>query len=168
MTTTKSEMIEVKYANLDSRSLSEVLATIGIQVVETQDLTGKVRHVGMGGAAKLKYVSPKTGRTIYILERSAPYAPDAYYTESWQFREDFSAQEAQDFLEDHERNKNAARKAGEKRWGAHYKIMVQYMGNGDWEVTCMEGSMTCRVQKGKAEIVGQTATDPNGGSDDAQ
>ncbi len=55
-------------------------------------------HVGCGGASKSKYISPRDGREIYVLERNGMYAADAYANDVWQFESDFSAGEADEFL----------------------------------------------------------------------
>jgi len=52
----------------------------------------------MGGVQKLTYVNDK-GKRRYVLERTQYYAQDAWVTEIWQFRYDFTADEAKVFVE---------------------------------------------------------------------
>jgi len=51
-----------------------------------------------GDTLKSSYTSPKSGRTIYVLERTAMYECDAYINDVYQFDADFSAVQARDFL----------------------------------------------------------------------
>ena len=90
-------MTPLKHITLDCTTASEMLRGKA-QVTEIEDLTGEVPHVGYGGAAKSSYVSPTSGKTIYVLERNGMYAPDAYTNDVWLFDEDFSAAAARDFL----------------------------------------------------------------------
>lgn len=88
----------LKYDVLDCATLSDVVSKKGVIVTEIEDLSGKVPHVGYGGASKSTYVSPKTGNTVYVLERNGWYAGDAYVNDVWQFDCDFTAEEANDFI----------------------------------------------------------------------
>ena len=88
-------MKAIKFNEIDC-SLAEALRG-KIDVVEVEDLSGKVPHVGYGGAAKSKYVSP-SGKTIYVLERNGMYAADGYANRVWQFEEDFSTAQAEAFI----------------------------------------------------------------------
>lgn len=99
-------MNPLKFAELDSQTFAEAVRD-KVDVVELEDLTGKVPHVGYGGALKSKYVSPKTGRTIYVLEQSGMYDIDAYINKVWQFDRDFTVEEAAEFLKRYEQSKNA-------------------------------------------------------------
>lgn len=82
---------------LDCQTLADALSG-KVAVRELEDLTGKVPHVGYGGASKSSYVSPRTGKTIYVLERNGLYAPDAWSNDVWQFDQDFTPAEAAAFL----------------------------------------------------------------------
>jgi hypothetical protein len=86
----------IKHDRIDAASFAEVVAPIHVEHVE--DLCGKVPHVGYGGASKSKYVSPKSGRTIFVLERNGMYAPDAFSNEVWHFERDFTVADAATFL----------------------------------------------------------------------
>ena len=88
----------IKHDTLDCTTLADVLGRSGIQVTELEDLSDKVPHVGYGGAGKSKYTSPKSGSTIFVLERNGLYAPDAYLNDVWQFNKDFTTEEAKEFL----------------------------------------------------------------------
>lgn len=90
-------MDAIKYNQLDSQTLSGALKG-KVTVTELEDLTGKVPHAGYGGAAKSVYVSPKTSKTIYVLERNGLSSPDSYTNDVWQFEADFTAAEAASFL----------------------------------------------------------------------
>lgn len=91
-------IFEIKHSQLDCQTLADALRG-RVEVQEIQDLTGLVPHVGAGGASKSIYVSPKTGRTVYVLERNGMYAPDAYLNDVWQFADDFSVDEAREYLD---------------------------------------------------------------------
>ncbi len=90
-------MKAIKYNQLDCQMLADALKG-KVTVTEIENLTGKVPHVGFGGASKSSYESPKTGKTIYVLERNGLYAPDAWINDVWQFDADFTIQEATNFL----------------------------------------------------------------------
>ena len=96
-------MKEIKYHLLDCQTFTEAMRG-KVEVIELEDLTGKVPHVGYGGASKSKYFSPKTDRWIYVLERNGWYAGDAYANDVWQFDNDFTADEARRFIEDWDRS----------------------------------------------------------------
>lgn len=85
---------------LDSTTFSQAIKSLGVEVIEVEDLSGKVPHVGFGGASKSYYISPKTGKKIYVLEQNGAYAADAYINRVWQFEEDFTVEEAYRFLLD--------------------------------------------------------------------
>jgi hypothetical protein len=51
----------------------------------------------MGGAERYEYTS-KIGQTIYVLERSKPYAGDAYEMDVWQFEKPFNMIQADAFV----------------------------------------------------------------------
>jgi hypothetical protein len=87
----------VKHVVLDCQTYAEAVKD-KVTVVELEDLTGKVPHVGYGGASKSSYSSPITGRTVYVLERNGSVAPDAYVNDVWLFMDDFSAEDAAKFL----------------------------------------------------------------------
>lgn len=91
-------MKPIKHAILDCETF-EAFADGKVNVELVEDLCGKVPHVGFGGAAKSKYVSPKTGNTVYVLERNGMYAGDAYSNDVWLFESDFTAEEACAFLQ---------------------------------------------------------------------
>lgn len=74
-----------------------------VEVEFSEDLCGKVPHVGCGGASKSKYVSRKTGKTVFVLERNGMYSGDAYSNDVWLFEEDFTADDARLFLEEWDR-----------------------------------------------------------------
>lgn len=103
--TERSEtMNAIKYHELDCQTFADALRG-KVDVVEVEDLTGKVPHVGFGGAVKSKYISPKSGKTIYVLEQSGMYAADAFVNRVWQFEEDFSVDDAIEFLRIYEKEK---------------------------------------------------------------
>ena len=93
-------MTPIKHISLDCQTFVDAFKQQypQVEVRELENLTGKVPHVGFGGASKSYYLSPKSGRAIYVLERNGQYAPDAYNNDVWQFREDFTAEEAAEFL----------------------------------------------------------------------
>lgn len=91
-------MQALKYHQLDCQTLTDALKEQNIVVTELVDLSSYVPHPAYGGACKSSYVSPRSGKTIYALERNALYAPDAWLNEVWQFDEDFTASEAVQFL----------------------------------------------------------------------
>ena len=91
-------MQALKYHQLDCQTLTEALKEQGIIVTEIVDLSNLVPHVAYGGACKSSYVSPRSGKIIYALERNALYAPDAWLNDVWQFDEDFTISEAVRFL----------------------------------------------------------------------
>lgn len=90
-------MEAIKHNQLDCQTLADALKG-KVEVIEIADLTGLVPHVGYGGASKSTYVSPKTGKTIYVLERNGMYASDAWGNEVWQFDSDFTTADAALFL----------------------------------------------------------------------
>lgn len=90
-------MTPILHTILDSMSFAEAVKG-HVDVREELDISGFVPHAGFGGATKSSYVSPKTGKTVYVLERSGLYAPDAWTTHVWQFDADFTADEAAAFL----------------------------------------------------------------------
>lgn len=94
-------MQALKYDQFDCATLADMLRG-EIELIEVDDLSGKVQHVGFGGVAKSKYVSKNTGKTIYVLERNNTYAADAYTNDVWQFDADFSAAEADEFIRLHD------------------------------------------------------------------
>lgn len=90
-------MKPIKHHQLDCQTFAD--ATHGkIEVFEVEDLTNRVPHVALGGASKSRYESPTTGKTIYVLERNAMYAPDGWLNDVWQFDHDFSIADAVEFL----------------------------------------------------------------------
>ena len=90
-------MKAIKHLELEDTTYAAAVKSI-VAVTELADLTGRVPHVGYGGAAKSCYVSPKTGKTIYVLERNGLIAPDSYINDVWLFDSDFSDAEAAAFL----------------------------------------------------------------------
>ena len=90
-------MKHTKHVRLDCSTYADAVASL-VLVEELEDLTGKVPHVGYGGASKSMYMSPKTGLPVYVLERNAVYASDAYYNDVWIFDQDFKAEEVNVFL----------------------------------------------------------------------
>lgn len=90
-------MKAIKFNELDCQTLADALKG-KVEVVELEDLSWKVPHVGYGGATKSMYVSPKSGKTVYVLERSGMYDADAFSTKVWQFDEDFTVEDAAEFL----------------------------------------------------------------------
>ncbi len=99
-------MEAIKHIQLDSTTFAEVMRGT-VDVVEVEDLSQKVPHVGFGGASKSRYVSPTNGDMIFVLERNGMYSPDAYINDVWQFRQDFSASDAAKFLAEIDGAKNA-------------------------------------------------------------
>lgn len=97
-------MKALNYNQLDCETYAAAVAG-KVEVIELEDLSGKVPHVGFGGASKSSYVSPNTGKTIFVLERNNTYAADAYYNDVWQFDHDFTATEAADFIRAHDAEK---------------------------------------------------------------
>lgn len=53
---------------------------------------------GYGGASKITYVSPKTGKKMFVLQVSEMYCADDFGTECWYFTEDFTEKQADAFL----------------------------------------------------------------------
>ncbi|HOC01122.1 MAG TPA: hypothetical protein PKM43_20530, partial [Verrucomicrobiota bacterium] len=87
----------LRYGVLDSETLAGNLHLQGIETRRHSDLTGRVPHAGMGGAERYEYTS-KIGQTIYVLERSKPYAGDAYEMDVWQFEKPFNMIQADAFV----------------------------------------------------------------------
>lgn len=75
-----------------------------VEIEFAEDLCGKVPHVGCGGASKSKYVSRKTGQTVFVLERHGMCSGDAYSNDVWLFAADFTAEEAARFLKKWDKN----------------------------------------------------------------
>lgn len=96
-------MKPIKYASLDCQTFEE-WANGKVSVEPVEDLCHKVPHVGFGGASKSKYVSAKTGNTVYVLERNGMYSCDAYSNDVWLFEADFTAEEADAFLKKWDKN----------------------------------------------------------------
>lgn len=96
-------MKAIKFDDVDCDTLANILRD-KVVMTNTVDISDAVPHCGYGGASKWSYLSPKTGKTIYVLERSQTYAPDAYHTEIWQFEQDFTAEEAARFIADYDKN----------------------------------------------------------------
>ena len=90
-------MKPIKYHCLDCETFASAVKG-AVVVVLIEDLTGKVPHVGYGGASKSKYASPKSGREIFVLEVNGWYDADAYVNDVWQFEEDFSVDQAAEFV----------------------------------------------------------------------
>jgi hypothetical protein len=90
----------IKHHILHDETLADVFKTHGVKVMEIEDLSGRVPHVGAGGAWKSSYVSPKSGKTIYVLERQGCGDGESYVNHVWQFEADFTPDEARMFLED--------------------------------------------------------------------
>lgn len=88
----------IKHAQLDCQTFAEAVKN-KVAVTELEDLTGKVPHVGYGGASKSSYISPNSGKMIFVLERSGMYCQDAFLSDVWQFDTDFSTEEASEFIE---------------------------------------------------------------------
>jgi hypothetical protein len=88
----------IKHSFIDCTTLKEALKG-KVEVKELEDLYLIVPHVGYGGAMISTYVSPNSGKDVFVLERYGLYAADAYVTEVWQFEEPFTAEEARLFLE---------------------------------------------------------------------
>lgn len=93
------DMVPIKHNQLDCETLANALSKLGITVTEIADLTGLVPHVGYGGAAKSFYISPKSGKPIYVLERNGLCSPDSWLNDVWQFADDFTIDEAKAFLQ---------------------------------------------------------------------
>ncbi len=91
----------LRYAALDCETYFPTLAgnlhRQGFETRRHSDLTGCVPHAGMGGAERYEYTS-RTGQTIYVLERSKPYAGDAYAMDVWQFEKPFNMVQADAFV----------------------------------------------------------------------
>lgn len=99
----------LKYVQLDCQLFAEVARKQGVETRNEQDLCNKVPHVGFGGASRSEYTSPKTGKTIYVLERNGWYAGDAYQNDVWQFDTDFTTEQAAEFIAAHDRAANESR-----------------------------------------------------------
>jgi hypothetical protein len=100
-------MKALSYQVLDCEILAGVLAKQGVKVTEVEDLSGKIPHTALGSAAKSTYFSPKSNRTVYVLEREQQYAADGFATDVWQFAEDFTAEEAAEFVRQYDAAKAA-------------------------------------------------------------
>jgi hypothetical protein len=90
-------MKPLKFFSLDCQTFADALKN-KINLVFLEDLSGKIPHVGYGGAGKSKYISPKSGKEIFVLEVNGWYDADAYINDVWQFEKDFTAEEATEFL----------------------------------------------------------------------
>lgn len=91
-------MNPIKHTVLDCETFDSFCAgKVDVKLVE--DLCYKVPHGGYGGASKSSYAN-KTGKTILVLERNDWYSGDAYANDVWLFEEDFTADEAAEFIKD--------------------------------------------------------------------
>lgn len=91
-------MTPLKTTILDCQTFSEVAKKQGVPFTELADLTGKVPHVGFGGASKGTYHSPSLGGQVWVLERNGFYAGDAYENTVYLFDADFTDGQAAAFL----------------------------------------------------------------------
>lgn len=96
----------LKHVDIDCESYADVARRNGIVVEQVCEMDG-VDHVGFGGCAKSRYVSPKTGQMLYVLERTGQYAPDAYATEAWVTDTDFSEAEAIALVKAHDETRRS-------------------------------------------------------------
>ena len=96
----------LRHAQLDCDTFANILDRQGITIYGERNLSGDVPHSGYGGVTMYTYVSPNTGRFVYVLERSGLYAPDAYLCNVWQFSYPFSVSDANDFLTNIDNNHN--------------------------------------------------------------
>ena len=94
----------IKYNKVDCETLENLLRS-KVKLEKLENLSGKVQHTGMGGAEKSVYTNDR-GERIFVLERSEYYAQDAYATDIWQFRSDFTADEAKTFVENFDKSQN--------------------------------------------------------------
>jgi hypothetical protein len=92
-------MKALKHVELDCQMFSGY-AGDQVKIESVEDLSGKVPHVVMGGAQKSMYISQKTGKPVWVLERNEWYAGDAYTNDVWLFDADFSIEEAAAFIRD--------------------------------------------------------------------
>lgn len=86
----------IKHIVLDSETYADAVKS-KVAVNELEDLTGKVDHVGFGGASKSHY-RLDNGVDRYVLERNGLSSPDSYTNHVWIFYDDFTANEADLFL----------------------------------------------------------------------
>ena len=93
-----------KYNRVDCDLLENIIGS-RVTIKKLENLSGKVNHVGMGGADKLAYTNGR-GERIFVIERSQYYAPDGYVTDIWQFKEDFTVEEAKIFVENFDNAQN--------------------------------------------------------------
>lgn len=86
----------IKHITLDSETYADAVKS-KVVVTEIEDLTGKVDHVGFGGASK-SYYELDNGAERYVLERNGMSSPDSYTNNVWIFYNDFTANDAYLFL----------------------------------------------------------------------
>lgn len=94
----------IKFDVLIDTTLKEEFKKVGVDVIEMEDLSFKVPLIWEGGAAKSIYCSPKTNRTVYVLERNT-WLTDSYKNEVWQFDKDFTASEAVEFIKSYDKGR---------------------------------------------------------------
>lgn len=100
---------------LDCMTYADAMRGVA-KVVELEDLSDRVPHVGVGGASKSSFISTKDSRTKYVLERNSWYG-DGYSNEVWLFDRDFTVSEASAFLVSIDAEKKARRAAAS--WPPH-------------------------------------------------
>lgn len=116
----------LKHIEIDCQSYADVARQQGVVVEQVCEMDD-VDHVGFGGCVKSRYVSPTTGQTMYVLERSGQYAPDAYMTEAWVTDEDFTEAQAVELVKAHD-----AKRRSEQR----IQSMIQQLLR--WHADCPE------------------------------
>lgn len=102
----ETKMNILKHVEIDCESYADVARRHGVVVEQVCEMDN-VDHVGFGGCAKSRYVSPKTGQTLYVLERAGQYTPDAYTTEAWITDTDFSETEAIAMVKAHDETRRS-------------------------------------------------------------
>ena len=78
----------VKYNNADCAVFEDIMRGT-LEVTELANFNF---------AQKSSYINPR-GEKIFVLERSQYYDCDAYATDIWQFKEDFTEEEAKEFID---------------------------------------------------------------------
>jgi hypothetical protein len=71
------------------------------EVIEVEDLTGKIPHSRYGGACKSFYLN-KNKVKIYALERFESYGEENYYNDIFQFKEDFDVDSVNNFIKQYD------------------------------------------------------------------
>ena len=88
----------IDHTFLDCLTIEGVANRLKIGIAMLADLSNVAPCVGFGGVAKYRYISPYSGKPIWVLQRSGYYDCDAFACDVWQFDQDFTEDQAVEFL----------------------------------------------------------------------